>query len=123
MMEKMEKGRCAEEIAALFLLLKGYSILARNVRPGGVEIDIVALDATTLAFVEVKFRETSYFGSPANAVDWKKRKRLLKAGLAFLKERKVEAENLRFDVVSVVLEDEGLALEHISNAFGGGNWA
>jgi putative endonuclease len=52
------KGRRAETIAALFLQLKGYRILARRVRTRVGEIDLVARKGDTLVFVEVKARAT-----------------------------------------------------------------
>jgi putative endonuclease len=52
------KGRRAEQIAALFLQLKGYRILARRVRTRVGEIDLVARKGETLVFVEVKARAT-----------------------------------------------------------------
>lgn len=51
-------GRHAESIAALFLMAKGYRILARRARTKVGEIDIVARKGDTLAFVEVKARAT-----------------------------------------------------------------
>ncbi len=51
-------GRHAERIAALFLMLKGYRILARRVRTPAGEIDLIAVRGRRLAFVEVKYRDT-----------------------------------------------------------------
>lgn len=53
-----EKGRRAEAIAALYLQIKGYHILARRVRTRVGEIDLVARKGDTLVFVEVKARAT-----------------------------------------------------------------
>ncbi len=53
-----KKGRRAETIAALFLQVKGYRILARRVRTPAGEIDLVVRKDTTLVFVEVKARAT-----------------------------------------------------------------
>lgn len=52
------RGRRAEAIAALYLQLKGYKILARRVRTKVGEIDLVARNRDTLVFVEVKARAT-----------------------------------------------------------------
>ena len=52
------KGRRAETIAAIFLQLKGYRIMARRVRTRVGEIDLVARKGDTLVFVEVKARAT-----------------------------------------------------------------
>jgi len=52
-------GRRAEAIAALWLQLKGWSILARRVRTPVGEVDLVARRGRMLAFVEVKARRTA----------------------------------------------------------------
>ena len=51
-----KRGRGAETLAALYLRLKGWRILARRARVPGGEVDIVARRGRTLAFVEVKAR-------------------------------------------------------------------
>jgi putative endonuclease len=51
-----QRGRNAEAVAAWFLRLKGYRILARRVRTRAGEIDLVARQGDTLVFVEVKAR-------------------------------------------------------------------
>lgn len=53
-----QKGRLAEAVAALLLVLKGYRILARRRRTPYGEIDLVAVRGRRLAFVEVKHRPT-----------------------------------------------------------------
>ena len=55
---KRKTGSRYEDIAARFLSLKGYTVLERNYRIRTAEIDIIARDADTLAFVEVKYRKT-----------------------------------------------------------------
>ena len=51
-------GRRAESVAALWLRLKGWAILARRVRTSVGEVDLVARRGRTVAFVEVKARAT-----------------------------------------------------------------
>jgi putative endonuclease len=51
-------GRRAEWLAALWLLLKGYRLLARRVRTPGGEIDLIMRRGDALVFVEVKARAT-----------------------------------------------------------------
>jgi putative endonuclease len=52
------RGRSAEALAAWYLRLKGWRILARRVRVAGGEVDIVARRGRVVAFVEVKARST-----------------------------------------------------------------
>lgn len=53
------RGRGAERLAALWLLLHGWRILARRARVPGGEVDLIARRGRTLAFVEVKARATA----------------------------------------------------------------
>jgi len=53
-----QRGRRAETIAACWLRLHGWSILAQRARVPGGEVDLVARRGHTLAFVEVKQRAT-----------------------------------------------------------------
>jgi putative endonuclease len=59
-----KRGRGAETIAAWWLRLRGWRILARRARVPGGEVDIVARRGRILAFVEVKARPT------AESADW-----------------------------------------------------
>ncbi len=56
------RGRRAETIAAWWLRLQGFAILAQRVRTGVGEVDLVARRGRTLLFVEVKARATSDAG-------------------------------------------------------------
>ena len=56
--EAEKRGRGAETIAAMYLRMHGWRILARRARVPGGEVDIVARRGRTLAFVEVKARGT-----------------------------------------------------------------
>jgi len=58
------RGRRAETIAAWWLRLHGWSILAKRARVAGGEVDLVARRGHTLAFIEVKQRATD------EAADW-----------------------------------------------------
>ena len=70
-------GREGEERAAAHLERRGYRILERNVRAGGVEIDLVAARGRLVVFVEVKARSGSGFGGPLHAVDVSSRGRFV----------------------------------------------
>ena len=59
-------GRKGEDLAHRYLRSAGYTVVARNYRPGeDSEIDIIARQKETLIFVEVKSRRSAEFGSPA----------------------------------------------------------
>ncbi|KPJ59801.1 MAG: hypothetical protein AMJ46_09790 [Latescibacteria bacterium DG_63] len=118
MSEKSSAGRIGEEIAALFLNLKGYEIVGRNVRSRRSEIDIIAKKAGCLVFVEVKLRGSAGISEPSECLDKRKRVRLTKGALSFLQNC---PENLyrtvRIDVVTITRSRNELVVEHIENAF------
>ena len=68
-------GQEGEQLAAAYLLNKGYRILERNYRYHRNEIDIIAKHGQVLCFVEVKTRISSAKGDPAEAVTLKKQAR------------------------------------------------
>lgn len=112
-------GRSGEDAAAAHLQAQGYTIVERNFRCKTGEIDIVAEADGTLVFCEVKTRRTARWGEPSEAVDPRKQARLRRLGVAWLAERGVRAQAVRFDVVSVVEGGPGgeHRLEHIVDAF------
>jgi len=106
-------------LAARFLRTHGYKVLCRNFkdRRGG-EIDIVCRDGDTLVFVEVKTRGDEAFGRPIEAVDRQKQLRVSKGGLAWLRLLDNPDIVFRFDVVEILLPEEGEPhFELIQNAF------
>jgi putative endonuclease len=78
------QGRAAERRVAWHYRLRGYRILARNVRAGGVELDLVVRRGRRLVFCEVKLKEGPRFGDPLEAVDEWKRERLRRGAQAWL---------------------------------------
>jgi putative endonuclease len=64
--------------------LRGYRILGRNVRAGGVEIDLIVRRGRRLVFCEVKLKQGPGFGDPLEAVDERKRERLRRGVEAWL---------------------------------------
>lgn len=122
-MHSREIGALAEEAAACLLAMKGYDILERGFRFRRKEIDIIAAKGDAIVFVEVKFRRTGRCGAPREAVDPRKRQRIIFAARGFLVERGLSARPCRFDVLEVRLSGGGLVLEieHLVGAFGE-NW-
>jgi putative endonuclease len=78
------RGRAAERRVAWHYRLRAYRILARNVRAGGVELDLIVRRGRRLVFCEVKLKEGPGFGDPLEAVDERKRERLRRGAEAWL---------------------------------------
>ncbi len=98
-------GHYGEEVAVAYLKQKGYSIVERNYRKRFGEIDIIAENGETVVFVEVKTRRSTRYGSPFDAVDDRKQKKMSRVALAYLNSRKLFDKLARFDVVAVMLRD------------------
>jgi len=116
--EEAAAGMKGEDIAQRYLEDRGYAILARNYRPrrGRGEIDLVVSKDGALVFVEVKTRRSGEFGDPVRAIDREKRRSLVSAAAIFARRQRAPAAAVRFDIVSVVL-DEPFEVRHIENAF------
>lgn len=107
-----EYGRLAETLACWWLRLRGYSIVARNMRVLGREVDVVARRGSTLVVVEVKARRRGHRGAAEEMVGVRQHGRLLQAAEVLL-ERDGRARTVRVDVVAVC----GLRPRHIPAAF------
>jgi len=119
--DRRSLGVEGEARAAAFLERRGYRILARNARAGGVEIDLVAERAGLVAFVEVKTRRTRRFGSPELAVDPRKCARLARGAAAWLREHGGRARSARFDVIACEVDPRaGWRVRHLEGAFDAG---
>lgn len=111
----LKTGRRGERLAEKYLKKTGMKIVARNVRVGHDELDLIAREGDTLIFIEVKTRASENFGRAAFAVNRAKRKKLSRAAVRFLQKRKLRPPYIRFDIVEVVgAEPE---IRHIPNAF------
>lgn len=116
MKNNREKGIIGEEIAVKYLLSKDYKIIDRNYRTNIGEIDIIALKANVLAFIEVKTRTSINYGYPYEAVNWKKQDKIIKTSLIYIKHKNIRDYQIRYDIIEVYLINEG-KINHIENAF------
>ena len=100
-----KKGRLAENLAAEYLASLGFSIIKRNARLGGGELDIIAQENDTLAFVEVKAGQQRSMEQCLEAIDQRKQERICLAAQAYLAKHQLQT-NCRFDVIVVDLSDQ-----------------
>jgi putative endonuclease len=106
-------GLSAESRAAMFLIAKGYRIVARRWRTPFGEIDIVARRRRALVFVEVKARERA--DDAAEAVTERTKRRIVAAAELWLAHHPDDTgSEIRFDVMLVT---PGRIPHHIANAF------
>ena len=114
----LEIGRAAEAAAARHLERIGYRILQNNFRARGGELDVVAMDGTALAIVEVRYRASDRFGGAAASITTDKRRRIIRAARALLATQPQLAKlPVRFDVVEVSGTADSLNCSLIRGAF------
>ncbi|OGP49178.1 MAG: YraN family protein [Deltaproteobacteria bacterium RBG_13_43_22] len=110
-------GRKGEDLAFELLKKRGYKVLERNFKSPLGEIDIIAREGRSLAFVEVKTRLSSNFGTAKWAVGPRKQRKLSMVALDYLKRHSLLEQPARFDVVAIDLDQGQAKVELIRNAF------
>jgi putative endonuclease len=96
-------GKDGESLACAELERLGYSIVERNYRSRFGEIDIVANDAGTVVFVEVKTKTSGDFGDPVEEVTPQKQRQIVSMGQEYATYCCPPNTACRFDVVAVDL--------------------
>jgi putative endonuclease len=117
---RQRTGARGEDLAAVALQERGYSLLVRNYRCTSGEIDIVAMDGETLVFVEVRTRRSDAYGTPEESLTAAKRARMIACAESYVQANPFDG-NRRIDVVAVELATDGSVrrLEVIANAVEG----
>jgi putative endonuclease len=115
-MDARELGRRGERRAEWFYRLRGWSIVARNARLRGGEIDLIVQRGVMLAFVEVKTRQSLAAGEGYDAVGRAKQLQLASLADAWLA-RHPHGGDVRFDVVSLFWSGHRFLVKHFADAF------
>ena len=123
-------GKRGEDEAVRLFKKMHFRILERNYRYSRYEIDFIAADRSTIAFVEVKARSYSDPNAPdaqrpSKAINYDKKQFLIYAAKSYLRQHPTEKRNPRIDVVEIYFDDNPnvkkkkvLKTNHIPNAFG-----
>ncbi len=119
---RRKTGNRGEALAAKHLRKNKYKIIARNYVGANAEIDIIAENKTTVAFIEVKTRtvglENPREARPAAAVTPEKQRKIISAAKYYLGSHPTE-KRVSLDIIEVYLnadKSENRIL-HIENAF------
>ena len=121
--QRQAMGLAGEKLAEKLLRKNGLRIVARRFAVPGGEIDLVARRRDTLVFVEVKCRRDSNWTEPEQAVNLGKQRRMTRAAKAFVRGKRLEHMPCRFDIVAVVLPENGKpAMTHFEDAFAPESW-
>jgi putative endonuclease len=112
------QGDAAEERACRHLDRSGFTIVERNFRTRGGEIDIVARKGDVLVFVEVRSREVPDFGTPEESITPAKRRRIVATARQYLsKVPPFSWREARFDVIVIEGSGDAAVLRHYPAAF------
>ncbi|MGI9236995.1 MAG: YraN family protein [Woeseiaceae bacterium] len=110
-------GKQAERTALRFLVRNGLTLVTRNYRCRGGEIDLIMLDGECLTFVEVRCRTSAHFSAPELTVDSRKQRKLLRTAAMFIgRRRRYALHTIRFDVVAITGRAE-VDIRWIEDAF------
>ena len=114
-MNNIQKGRAGESIALRYLINNRANILETNYRINSGEIDIIAKINEELVFIEVKSRTSIKFGYPAEAVDYRRIRKIVNTAKYYILKNNLNNVPIRFDVIEIYLNDK--KINHIVNAF------
>jgi putative endonuclease len=118
--DRARVGREAEQAAARFLESQQLTILARNYRCRGGELDIIAAtSAGVIVIAEVRLRADARYGGGAASVDWRKQRRIQRAtSHLLLRQPALARRPLRFDVLDLAPAGAGnYRIQWIKQAF------
>jgi putative endonuclease len=104
-------------MACEYLRRQGFEVLARNVRVGRLELDVIARRGALLCFCEVRSRRSSAWMTPAQSIDSGKVKRLREAARGWLCATGLRPAEIRFDVASVLFDLPEGRLTYLEGAF------
>lgn len=112
-------GKEGEDFVEKYLIKNNYIMIARNFSCYFGEIDIIAKDQekNEIVFVEIKTRNNTVYGTPAESVTIRKRKNICNVAKYFIHIYQLEKEFIRFDVVEVYINDKKYDINHIKQAF------
>jgi putative endonuclease len=116
-MQRKAIGDRAEHLAYLYLKKRGLSLLHRNFRCRGGEIDLIMRDADSLVFVEVRYRSSTDYGRAAETVSARKQDRIIRCAQYYMTRHGLWNTTARFDVVCLEGNAENPRVEWISDAF------
>jgi putative endonuclease len=105
-MSRQEIGRLGEKLATNYLKKQGFKILETNYRCPLGEIDIIARQKDCLAFIEVRTKTGSDFGTPEESVTGDKKRKMINTAYYYLKQNECLESDWRIDFIAVELNEK-----------------
>ncbi len=116
MAQSHDTGKRGEELAVGYLVKQSCRILETNWQSNHQEVDIIASKGGLLLIVEVKTRNSDYYGMPEVSVTRQKQRMLIKAANHYIAMNELDTE-VRFDIISILFKGKEYQLRHIKDAF------
>jgi putative endonuclease len=118
---RTKRAGAAETAVADYLMERGFTVVARNLRLGRLELDVVARRDALIVIVEVRTRGSGAWTTAFGSIDSSKRRRIRQAGERLWQrryKRDASVERVRFDAASVSFDGAGCArVEYVEAAF------
>jgi putative endonuclease len=114
---KRDIGAVGEDLAVKYLKKAKYKIVERNWLCKYGEVDIIAKDRGTIAFIEVKARKKGTSVDPLYSVNSRKQMQICKAAQDYITRKKIRNKMFRFDVLTVIFNEPEPEILLIKNAF------
>lgn len=116
-MSRAALGQAGEQLVAEHLEAQGFGLVARNVRIGRLEIDLIARRDALVVFCEVRTRTSAAFLDPIDTIDRAKQQRIRRAAEIWLLRQRFDAAEVRFDAASVLIDGARRQLDYYEDAF------
>ncbi|MDD3646488.1 MAG: YraN family protein [Candidatus Gracilibacteria bacterium] len=115
-MSTKKTGDNGELIAIRYLQNHGYHIRETNFKFGRFgEIDIVSSLDNKIVFIEVKYRNSTYFGTPEEAIIKSKLRKCKKTVEYYCAVNRISLESIRFDVITILKQKSSYKVTHYKN--------
>jgi putative endonuclease len=108
--DRQSQGQAGEDEALAYLQRTGLTLVERNFRCKGGEIDLIMKENSVLVFVEVRKRSDASYGGAAASVTSRKQARLILAAQIYLQRFKMPPA-CRFDVIAI----DGASMNWLKN--------
>jgi len=110
-------GQQAEQWAECYLQQQGLVLITKNYSCRRGEIDLIMQDQQALVFVEVRYRNSSTFGSALESVDRKKQAKLIFTAEHYLQQQESSFTAYRFDVIAITHKNNKPSITWVKDAF------
>lgn len=115
-MKNKQLGDAGETAIQEYLKKHNFKILKKNYRSKWGEIDIIAQKKDVISFIEVKTRKNIYFPT-SQVVNYAKQQKIIKTAKIYILKHNIYNKVCRFDVATVLLENNYYDINYIENAF------